>query len=48
MSRYRIIAQCFHGELDIAEAMVKSHVACNWPKFSGVSCKIDDAVCSLR
>lgn len=48
MSRDRIVAQCFLGHLDIAEAMVKSRTACDWPKFSGGRYRIDDTVCSRR
>jgi endonuclease YncB( thermonuclease family) len=34
-SRDRIVAQCFLDKLDIAEEMVKSGTACDWPRFSG-------------
>ena len=33
--RDRIVAQCFLGELDIAEIMVRRGSACDWVKFSG-------------
>jgi endonuclease YncB( thermonuclease family) len=47
-SRDRIVAQCFLEKADVAEEMVKSHTACDWPKFSGGRYKLDDAVCSRR
>jgi endonuclease YncB( thermonuclease family) len=47
-SRDRIVAQCFLDKLDIAEEMVKSGTACDWPKFSGDHYKISDATCSRK
>jgi endonuclease YncB( thermonuclease family) len=47
-SRDRIVAQCFLDKADIAEEMVKSHTACDWPKFSGGYYKLDETVCSRR
>lgn len=34
-NRDRIVAQCFVAGQDIAVELVKSGVACDWPKFSG-------------
>ena len=34
-NRDRIVAQCFVEGKDIAAELVKSGVACDWPKFSG-------------
>ncbi|WP_369293623.1 thermonuclease family protein [Roseibium sp. MMSF_3412] len=31
----RFVAQCFVGETDIAMALIKSGLACAWPKYSG-------------
>jgi endonuclease YncB( thermonuclease family) len=47
-SRDRIVAQCFLDKLDIAEEMVRSGTACDWPKFSGGHYKISDATCSRK
>jgi endonuclease YncB( thermonuclease family) len=47
-SHDRIVAQCFLDKLDIAEEMVKSHTACDWPKFSGGYYKLDEAGCSRQ
>jgi endonuclease YncB( thermonuclease family) len=44
----RIVAQGFLDKADVAEEMVKSHTACDWPKFSGGHYKLDEAVCSQR
>ncbi len=32
MSRDRVVAQCFLDKVDIADEIVKSHTACDWPK----------------
>jgi endonuclease YncB( thermonuclease family) len=47
-SRDRVVAQCFLDKLDIAEEMVRSGTACDWPKFSGGHYKISDATCSRK
>jgi endonuclease YncB( thermonuclease family) len=47
-SRDRVVAQCFLGKLDIAEEMIKSGTACDWPKFSGGRYKIGEAACSRK
>jgi endonuclease YncB( thermonuclease family) len=47
-NRGRIVAQCFLDKTDVAEHLVRSHTACDWPRFSGGRYRIDDAVCSRR
>ena len=38
----RVVAQCFVGEADIAAALVKAGVACDWVRFSGGYYSEDD------
>jgi endonuclease YncB( thermonuclease family) len=47
-SRDRIVAQCFLDKVDIAEQMIRSGTACDWPKFSGGRYKISDTTCSRK
>ena len=47
-NRDRIVAQCFLDAVDIAEQMIRSGTACDWPKFSGGKYKISDTTCSRK